>query len=173
MAEAAVEIPKRALFRAAEVCEIASVQPYVLRSWELEFPSLGVAKAEGATRVYRRADLERVLRIKQLVFGEGLTLAGARRRIEEEGASPSEEAPLEELLGRSARERLAEVKRGLRSILDLLSGNGHAAKAADFQLTTPRPVKVKNARAARAVKPAARMARKKTTSGRAHTSGRR
>ena len=78
MADAAVEIPKRTLFKAAEVCEIASVQPYVLRSWESEFPDLGVARTAGGPRVYRRADLERVLRIKQLVFGEGLTLAGAR-----------------------------------------------------------------------------------------------
>ena len=74
-----VEIPKRALFKSSEVCEIASVQPYVLRSWESEFPDLGVSKGNGGPRVYRRADVERVLRIKQLVFSDGLTLAGVRR----------------------------------------------------------------------------------------------
>ena len=52
-----VEIPKRALFKAAEVCDLVKVQPYVLRSWESEFPSLGVAKTPGAPRVYRRADV--------------------------------------------------------------------------------------------------------------------
>ena len=77
---AQLEIPNRSLFRQPEVCEIASIQPYVLRSWEAEFPDLGVAKAEGGPRVYRRADVERVLRIKQLLYGEGLTLAGVRRR---------------------------------------------------------------------------------------------
>src|SRR5258708_37768534 len=50
-----IEIPKRALFKAAEVCDLAKVQPYVLRSWEAEFPELGVAKSAGAPRVYRRA----------------------------------------------------------------------------------------------------------------------
>ncbi len=83
---AQVEIPKRALFKAAEVCDLAKVQPYVLRSWETEFPDLGVAKAAGAPRVYRRADVEQVLRIKHLLLVEGLTLAGARRKLDEETA---------------------------------------------------------------------------------------
>src|SRR5258708_14811737 len=86
-----IEIPKRALFKAAEVCDLAKVQPYVLRSWEAEFPELGVAKASGGARVYRRADVEQVLRIKHLLLVEGLTLAGARRRLEEEGTPPSGE----------------------------------------------------------------------------------
>src|SRR5579871_653400 len=63
----AVEIPDRALFKAAEVCELAKVQPYVLRSWEAEFPELGVAKTAGGPRVYRRGDVEQVLRIKHLL----------------------------------------------------------------------------------------------------------
>src|SRR5918993_3915840 len=81
-----VTIPDRPAFKAAEVCELAKVQPYVLRSWESEFPDLGVAKTPGGPRVYRRADVERVLRIRHLVFGEGLTLAGVRRRLESEAA---------------------------------------------------------------------------------------
>ena len=60
------------------------MQPYVLRSWEAEFPDLGVAKTQGGPRVYRRADVERVLRIKHLLFVEGLTLAGARRKLQDE-----------------------------------------------------------------------------------------
>ena len=121
-----VEIPNRALFKASEVCEIANVQPYVLRSWESEFPDLGVAKTAGAPRIYRRADVEKVLRIKQLVFSDGLTLAGVRRRIEEESAPVIEEAtsaPMRELLGRNAKERLAEVKKGLIGILEMLGGH--------------------------------------------------
>jgi DNA-binding transcriptional MerR regulator len=119
-----VEIPNRALFKPSEVCEIAGVQPYVLRSWETEFPDLGVSKSAGGPRVYRRADVERVLHIKQLVFTDGLTLAGVRRRIDE--AAPlvleeAEAAPIKELLGRNARERLAEVKRGLIGILEMLN----------------------------------------------------
>ena len=81
---AQLEIPNRALFKQPEVCEIASIKPYVLRSWEAEFPDLGVAKVDGGPRVYRRGDVERVLRIKQLLYGEGLTLAGVRRKLTEE-----------------------------------------------------------------------------------------
>ena len=78
-----VEIPDRSLFRPPEVCEIARIQAYVLRSWEAEFPDLGVSKTAGGPRIYRKADVERVLRLKHLLFVEGLTLAGARRKIAE------------------------------------------------------------------------------------------
>ena len=113
-----IEIPKRTLFKAAEVCDLVKVQPYVLRSWEGEFPELGVATTAGGPRVYRRTDVEQVMRIKHLLLVEGLTLAGARRKLEEEGAPP---IAVEELIGPEARNRLTEIKRGLRSILDLLS----------------------------------------------------
>jgi DNA-binding transcriptional MerR regulator len=123
------EIPNRSLFKAPEVCEIAQVQPYVLRSWEAEFPDLGVARGSGQ-RVYRRADVERVLRIKELLFVEGLTLAGARRRLEEEhGVPDADQPPLDELLGADARERIAEVRQGLRWILELLGANGSRTPA--------------------------------------------
>ena len=122
---APVEIPNRALFKAAEVCDLLKVQPYVLRSWEAEFPELGVAKTAGAPRVYRRKDVEQVARIKHLLLVEGLTLAGARRKLEEEAAPVGADAPaIDELIGQNARERLTTVKRGLRSILDLLASNG-------------------------------------------------
>jgi DNA-binding transcriptional MerR regulator len=129
-----IEIPKRALFKAAEVCDLVKVQPYVLRSWEAEFPALGVSKAAGAPRTYRRQDVEQVVRIKHLLLVEGLTLAGARKRLEEETAPVAANEPvLDELIGRNARERLTAVKRGLRSILDLLSDR----QRHDFQLAPP------------------------------------
>jgi DNA-binding transcriptional MerR regulator len=122
------EIPNRALFKSTEVCDILHVQPYVLRSWEAEFPELGVAKSAGGPRVYRRMDVEQVARIKHLLLVEGLTLAGARRKLEEEATPVAPDAPaLDELMGRHARERLTEVKRGLQSILDLLGGGPIAA----------------------------------------------
>ena len=127
------EIPKRALFKAAEVCDLAKVQPYVLRTWEAEFPELGVTRAPGAPRTYRRQDVQQVLRIKHLLLVEGLTLAGARKRLEGE-ASPvaADEPAIDELIGRNARERLTAVKRGLQSILDLLASRGTVVE--DFQL---------------------------------------
>jgi DNA-binding transcriptional MerR regulator len=138
MAESAaqVDIPKRALFKAAEVCDLVKVQPYVLRSWEAEFPELGIAKTAGAPRVYRRADVEQVLRIKHLLLVEGLTLAGARRRLEEETAPVAPDAPvIDELIGQNARERLTAVKRGLQSILDLLAARGNGG--VEFRLAAP------------------------------------
>src|ERR1043166_1828523 len=99
-----LDIPNRALFKASEVCDLMKLQPYVLRSWEAEFPGLGVAKSAGSPRVYRRADVEQVARIKHLLLVEGLTLAGARRKLEEE-ATPilADEPQIDELLGRHAR----------------------------------------------------------------------
>jgi DNA-binding transcriptional MerR regulator len=116
------EIPNRSLFRQPEVCEIAQVQPYVLRTWEAEFPDLGVAKTAGGPRVYRRADLEFVLRIKHLLFVDGLTLAGARRKLLEEHPAPETVSEgLDELLGSDARERILLVKRGLKEIAVMLA----------------------------------------------------
>ena len=89
-----VEIPDRAAFRAAEVCEIVQIPPYVLRSWEKEFPGLGAAARPGGPRIYRRSDVEQILRIKQLVFVEGLTLAGVRHRIAGDPAE-EDEKPIE------------------------------------------------------------------------------
>ncbi len=122
---AQLDIPNRSLFRQPEVCEIASIQPYVLRSWEAEFPDLGVAKTAGGPRVYRRADVERVLRIKQLLYGEGLTLAGVRRKLTEEAPIVASNEPtlanLKELFGRDARERILHVQQGLRELSALLA----------------------------------------------------
>jgi DNA-binding transcriptional MerR regulator len=119
-----VEIPNRSLFRQPEVCELARIQPYVLRSWEAEFPDLGVAKTEGGPRVYRKADVERVLRIKHLLFVDGLTLAGVRRKLSEEAPRGADDPALEnlaELLGSDARERILQVKRGLRELAAMLA----------------------------------------------------
>jgi DNA-binding transcriptional MerR regulator len=157
---AQIEIPNRALFKAAEVCDLLKVQPYVLRSWEAEFPALGVAKTAGAPRVYRRVDVEQVRRIKHLLLVEGLTLAGARRRLEEETGTVAADSPdIDELFGRNARERITDVKRGLRSILDLLAGRGTAD---EFRLAPPAPRPSRR----RAVIPASKSARGKVAAPR-------
>jgi DNA-binding transcriptional MerR regulator len=130
-----IDIPNRSLFKASEVCDLVQLQPYVLRSWEAEFPDLGVAKSDGGPRVYRRTDVEQVVRIKHLLLVEGLTLAGARRKLDEESAPVAADQPaLVELVGKNARERLTEVKRGLRSILDLIGANGDTR---EFRLSAP------------------------------------
>jgi DNA-binding transcriptional MerR regulator len=113
---------KRDQFRSPDVCEMVQVQPYVLRSWEAEFPGLGQPADAGGGRVYRRADVELVLRIKQMVFGEGLTLAGARRRLEEEVEDPPPGVvKVEDVLGDMARTRLRQLRKGLEAIMALVS----------------------------------------------------
>src|SRR4029453_15694851 len=111
--------PKRELFKAADVCDVVQVQPYVLRSWEAEFPSLGQASSGGGSRMYRRGDVELALKIKQLVFEEGLTLAGARRRLEEDDAPAggATAAIMDEILGDRVKDRVRNVRNGLQSLL--------------------------------------------------------
>ena len=113
-------------------------RPYVLRSWEAEFPDLGVAKTEGGPRVYRRADVERVLRLKHLLFVEGLTLAGARRKMPKSSRRrrpTSRSAALGELLGDEARQRIRSVGQMLRELAAMLSRRpGEPPSEDEFQL---------------------------------------
>lgn len=141
-----VDIPNRALFKAAEVCDLAKVQPYVLRSWETEFKDLGVAKSGSSARVYRREDVERVLRIKHLLLHEGLTLAGVRRKLDEEteptldvAQDPPVDAPAKTLPD-DARARIATVREGLQSLLTLLAAAPASVPRDDggrFELAPP------------------------------------
>jgi DNA-binding transcriptional MerR regulator len=113
--------PKPERLKAADVCQIAQVQPYVLRTWEAEFPDLGKSTA-GGPRLYSRADVERVLQIRALVYGEGLTLSGARRRLEE-AAADATAAPSRadfSLLDATMRDRLKSIRAGLVGVLALL-----------------------------------------------------
>jgi DNA-binding transcriptional MerR regulator len=154
MAQAVADSSKRTWLKAADVCERAQVQPYVLRTWEIEFPDLGVVKNPGGPRMYRPSDLDRVLRIKQLVFVEGLTLAGARRKLEEE-RQPADELPFDEEpaapakaapLGADTRKRVTAVRDGLRALLTMLSrplGTRETTPA-----TTPTPAAVASDEAA-------------------------
>jgi DNA-binding transcriptional MerR regulator len=129
-------------YKAAEVCEMTQLQPYVLRSWEKEFPGIGVQKAADSARLYRQSDVDQVLKIKQLVFGEGLTLAGARRRLaENNGATKVNDQDVAEVLdalASDARTRIAHVRDGLKSILKLLSSApGTVVVVDDYRLEPP------------------------------------
>ena len=130
------------LYKAADVCESTGLQPYVLRSWEKEFPGIGVQKSQDSPRLYRQSDVEQVLRIKQLVFGEGLTLAGVRRRLEERSppyadVRSAEMAEVLDTLGADARARIARVRSGLRSILDVLSKTLGSSELAELRGAAP------------------------------------
>ena len=159
---------KRELFKSPDVCEMAQLQPYVLRSWEAEFPGLGEPAGSGG-RLYRRADVEMVLRIKQLVFGEGLTLAGARRRLEEEPRGPSvPAATVDDALGDMARTRLRQVRTGLEAIMRLLSRDTRPSAPQELQLVPPSmPTRPRPRVASKSAPPPRRSSKgsAKTTSG--------
>lgn len=82
--EPAKSIPDKLFYKIGEVCEHVGVQPHVLRYWESEFPMLAPQKNRAGQRVYRRKDLEIVLRIRELLYDEKFTIAGAKRRLAEE-----------------------------------------------------------------------------------------
>ncbi len=162
------------LYKAAEVCDMAQLQPYVLRSWEKEFPGIGVQREQDGPRLYRQSDVDQVLRIKQLVFVEGLTLSGARRRLEDSHEAPvvaapvAVEAPVRTERPRAVaaapttgdtRARIASVREGLESILTLLSGRPGARvdtlPAEEYRLEAPVERKVRKLPARRPAEPAA------------------
>ena len=74
-------IPDRLFFKISEVCQIVGVEPYVLRFWETEFPGLAPQKSKTGHRVYKRKDVENVLRVKELLYDRGFTIAGARKQL--------------------------------------------------------------------------------------------
>jgi DNA-binding transcriptional MerR regulator len=131
------------LYKAGEVCELVQVQAYVLRSWEKEFPGIGIQRSSDNTRLYRQSDLDQVQRIKQLVFGEGLTVSGARRRLEEESpvrnaVAAAEVAEVLDAMSADARSRIARVKDGLKAIQLLLGAKpGQDQGARGFALEPP------------------------------------
>jgi DNA-binding transcriptional MerR regulator len=125
------KIPNKLFFKIGEVCEITDTQPYVLRYWESEFPALAPAKNSSGQRIYRRRDIETVLRIKQLLYEEGFTIAGAKKRLEAEMAGrvetpvPAADGPSVNPpdVGGDRVAALRQVREQLREILTLLERN--------------------------------------------------
>jgi len=81
MGYAAVSIPEKIFFKIGEVCDIVDVQAHVLRYWETEFPMLSPQKNRSGQRSYRRRDVEIALRIKELLYDELYTIAGAKKKL--------------------------------------------------------------------------------------------
>ena len=84
MSRPAVAIPEKLFFKIGEVCELAGVQAHVLRYWESEFPMLAPQKNRAGQRVYRKRDVEMALRIKELLYEDMYTIAGAKKRLANE-----------------------------------------------------------------------------------------
>jgi len=99
------------LYKIGEVCRIADVQPYVLRYWETEFPSLAPNKSGGGQRLYTRREIDVILRIKQLLYSEGFTIAGAKKKLETEEPAPP---------AKDVNQALRRIKEELTAILRML-----------------------------------------------------
>ena len=110
------------LYKIGEVCKLAELQPYVLRYWETEFPQLAPGKSGGGQRLYTRGEVDIILRIKELLYHEVFTIAGAKKKLETE-MTDGVVAPPEPASAPAPRATpdLTKVKRELRAILEMLA----------------------------------------------------
>jgi DNA-binding transcriptional MerR regulator len=114
-----VTIPDKLYFKIGEVCELTGVKQHVLRYWETEFAILHPQRASSRQRLYRRSDVENILRIKRLLKNEGFTISGAKKLLAREQRGEQEEAAVESpaeapsvvAAMQSIRHELQELKR--------------------------------------------------------------
>jgi DNA-binding transcriptional MerR regulator len=129
------KIPSKLFFKIGEVCELTDTQPYVLRYWESEFPALAPAKNNSGQRIYRRRDIETILRIKTLLYEEGFTIAGAKKKLEQEmkeQMKAGSTTPPPEMVaapeGDGLKEEILSIRAELRGILELIDAHDFQRK---------------------------------------------
>jgi DNA-binding transcriptional MerR regulator len=116
---AEIIVPDKLYFRIGEVSRLCRLPAYVLRFWETEFPQLKPVKSSTGQRMYRRKDVDAVLRIKKLLYEEGFTIAGARQQLRSESKPDRNQAPLPFPAHSSAD--LKVIRHGLQEILGMLA----------------------------------------------------
>ena len=115
------EIPDKLYFKIGEVSELLGVEAYVLRYWESEFPVLSPKKSGTGHRLYRRKDVELLLRIKHLLYEKRFTIEGARQTLHGEAKAPkAARAPKRVQAELFSEDPLPEIRRELQEILQLL-----------------------------------------------------
>lgn len=114
-----VLIPDKLYFRIGEVATLCHLPAYVLRFWESEFPQLRPVKSSTGQRMYRKRDVESVLRIKQLLYEQGFTISGARQHLRAEVKADKSQAAIP--FPSQGAPEIQHIRQGLREILDLLS----------------------------------------------------
>lgn len=114
-----IDIPEKLYFRIGEVARLCRLPAYVLRFWETEFPQLKPVKSSTGQRMYRRRDVENVVRIKQLLYEEGYTIAGARQHLRDEGKGDKKQAALP--FASQSPASLRQIRQGLQEILTILN----------------------------------------------------
>jgi DNA-binding transcriptional MerR regulator len=114
------EIPDKLYFKIGEVSELLGVEPYVLRYWESEFSVLSPKKSGTGHRLYRRKDVELLLRIKHLLYEKRFTIEGARQSLHQESRTPRVKRPRQAQQDLFAVDPLPEIRRELEDILAML-----------------------------------------------------
>jgi DNA-binding transcriptional MerR regulator len=144
------DLPPKLFFRIGEVAGLVGVEPHVLRYWEREFRSIRPTKSAKGQRVYSRRDVENLLRVRDLLYRDGFTIAGAKKKMQRGGAEPAEpsdepaeasaprvehdvdarssddaaEAPRERpLVEPTVREKLTAIRAEIEQFLDELGGS--------------------------------------------------
>ena len=112
-------IPDKLYFRIGEVATLCHLPAYVLRFWESEFPQLRPVKSSTGQRMYRKRDVESVMRIKQLLYEQGFTISGARQQMRAEVKSDKSQTAIP--FPTQAVPEIQHIRQGLREILELLS----------------------------------------------------
>ncbi len=116
-----VEFPNKLYFRIGEVAKIIGVKPYVLRYWETEFSVLKPGKTPSRHRLYRRHDVETLLEIKYLLYEEGFTIAGAKKRLKDGEKEEAARVPQVRPLQDDQRRILTEIHKDIRSLHKIVS----------------------------------------------------
>ena len=128
------ELPVKLYYRIGEVSEIVGVEPHVLRYWETEFRSIRPQKSRKGQRIYSRRDVDKLLKVKDLLYSHGFTIAGARKRLREGGAEPSPAVvappPAAPRPGSQLRVALGEIRRDIVMLLAELDGQGIGVEVA-------------------------------------------
>ncbi len=114
------EIPDKLYFRIGEVAGLLAVEPYVLRYWETEFPSLAPKKSGTGHRLYRRKDVELLLKIKHLLYEKRYTIEGARQSLLHDAKGNKSKAPERKQGDLFAPDPLPDIRSELASILEIL-----------------------------------------------------
>src|ERR1700730_17338327 len=118
---AAPEIPNKLYFKIGEVSSLLTVEPYVLRFWETEFPKLAPKKTDKGQRMYRRKDVELLLQIKHLLYEKKYTIEGARQFLQGVSKTPPKPAAPQMQQALFGNDALPEIRKELVSILEMLS----------------------------------------------------
>lgn len=125
-----IEIPERLYFRIGEVGRICQLPAYVLRFWQTEFSQLKPTKSSTGQRMYRRRDVEFVVRIKKLLYEEGYTIAGARQLLKSEASKSKDQTALPFAALPDNKDGLKRVRQQLQEILTILASKNRIRGAA-------------------------------------------